>query len=162
MPAKRVSMRRLREILRLKHACGATDRAIARSVGVARSTIALSLERAAAAGLTWPLPETLTDRVLEAMLFAGAGTRPGCRRRSEPDWAHVHRELRRPGVTLTLLWEEYRAAEPGGYRYSRWCELYREWESRLSPTMRQAHPAGERLFVDYAGLKWTPDLGPGG
>ena len=151
MPAKRVSMRRLREILRLKHACGATDRAIARSVGVARSTIALSLERAAAAGLTWPLPETLTDRVLEAMLFAGAGTRPGCRRRSEPDWAHVHRELRRPGVTLTLLWEEYRAAEPGGYRYSRWCELYREWESRLSPTMRQAHPAGERLFVDYAG-----------
>ena len=80
MPAKRVSMRRLREILRLKHACGATDRAIARSVGVARSTIALSLERAAAAGLTWPLPETLTDRVLEAMLFAGAGTRPGCRR----------------------------------------------------------------------------------
>ncbi len=151
MPAKRVSMRRIREILRLKHACGATDRAIAQSIGVARSTIALCLERAAAAGLTWPLPETLTDRVLEAMLFASAGTRPGCRRKSEPDWAHVHRELRRPGVTLALLWEEYRSAEPGGYQYSRWCELYRDWESRLSPTMRQAHPAGERLFVDYAG-----------
>ena len=72
-------------------------------------------------------------------------------RQSEPDWAHVHRELGRPGVTLALLWEEYRAAEPGGYQYSRWCELYRAWESRLSPTMRQAHPAGERLFVDYAG-----------
>jgi transposase len=63
----------------------------------------------------------------------------------------VHRELRRPGVTLMLLWQEYRAAEPGGYQYSRWCELYRAWESRLSPTMRQAHPAGERLFVDFAG-----------
>ncbi len=63
MPAKRVSMRRIREILRLKHACGAPDRAIARSVGVARSTIALYLERAAAAGLSWPLPDTLTDRV---------------------------------------------------------------------------------------------------
>jgi transposase len=151
MPTKRVSMRRIREILRLKHACGATDRAIARSIGVARSTIALYLDRTAAAGLSWPLSDALTDRVFEAMLFAGAGTKPGCRRKAEPDWTHVHRELRRPGVTLTLLWEEYRAAQPDGYRYSRWCELYRDWESRLSPTMRQAHPAGERLFVDYAG-----------
>ncbi len=73
------------------------------------------------------------------------------RRKAEPDWTHVHRELRRPGVTLMLLWEEYRAREPGGYGYSRWCDLYRTWEGRLSPTMRQAHPAGERLFVDYAG-----------
>ena len=151
MPTKRVSMRRIREILRLKHACGATDRAIARSIGVARSTIALYLDRTAAAGLSWPLSDALTDRDFEAMLFAGAGTKPGCRRKAEPDWTHVHRELRRPGVTLTLLWEEYRAAQPDGYRYSRWCELYRDWESRLSPTMRQAHPAGERLFVDYAG-----------
>src|SRR3954453_17724687 len=101
--------------------------------------------------LSWPVPDTLSDRVLEAMLFASTGRKPGCRRKAEPDWAHVHRELRRPCVTLTLLWEEYRAAEPGAYQYSRWCELYREWESRLSPTMRQAHPAGERLFVDYAG-----------
>jgi transposase len=144
-------MRRIREILRLKHACGAPERVIARSVGVARSTVALALERAAAAGLSWPLPETLTDRALEAVLFAGAGVRPGSRRKAEPDWPQVHRELRRPGVTLTLLWEEYRADNPAAYRYSRWCELYRDWESRLSPTMRQVHPAGERLFVDYAG-----------
>jgi transposase len=67
-----------------------------------------------------------------------------------PDWAYVHHELRRPGVTLMLLWEEYRQREPDGYRYSRWSELYRAWESRLSPTMRRAHPAGERMFVDYA------------
>src|SRR5215470_903642 len=75
------------------------------------------------------------------------------------NWAYVHHELRRPGVTLMLLWEEYRQREPDGYRYSRWCELYRAWESRLSPTMRQAHPAGERMFVDYAGQ--TIDLTDG-
>ena len=150
MPAERVSMRRVREILRLKHG-GASDRQIARSLSLARSTVALTLERAAAAGLRWPLPATLTDRVLEAMLYAGNGRRQGERRKAEPDWAHVHHELRRPGVTLMLLWEEYRQREPDGYRYSRWCELYRAWEGRLSPTMRQAHPAGERLFVDYAG-----------
>ena len=144
-------MRRVREILRLKHTCGASDRAIARSLGIARSTVALTLDRLAAAGLAWPLPETLSERVLEAMLYAGTGGKQGFRRKTEPEWTHVHRELRRPGVTLMLLWEEYRAAEPDGYGYSRWCELYRAWEGRLSPTMRQSHPAGERLFVDYAG-----------
>lgn len=144
-------MRRIREILRLKHECGASDRAIGRSLGIARSTVALTLDRVAAAGLAWPLSATLSDRVLEALLYAGAGSRQGMRRKAEPDWTHVHRELRRPGVTLMLLWEEYRAREPDGYGYSRWCDLYRSWEGRLSPTMRQAHPAGERLFVDYAG-----------
>ena len=151
MPAERMSMRRVREILRLKYEAGATERAIARSLGIARSSVALTLERAAAAELSWPLPATLTDRVLEAMLYASAGAPQGWRRKVEPDWTHVHRELRRPGVTLMLLWEEYRASEPGGYSYSRWCELYRAWEGRLSPTMRQSHPAGERMFVDYAG-----------
>jgi transposase len=109
------------------------------------------LERAAAAGLHWPLPTTLTDRVLEAMLYASPSSQPGARRKAEPDWAYVHHERRRPGVTLMLLWEEYRQREPNGYGYSRWCDLYRAWEGRLSPTMRQSHPAGERMFVDYAG-----------
>ena len=152
MPAERVSMRRVREILRLKYECGASDRAIAVAIGLARSTVRLCLDRVAAAGLIWPLPATLTDASLEALLFAPlGGSQPGKRRKDEPDWTQVHHELRRPGVTLLLLWEEYRAAHPGGYGYSRWCELYRGWEGRLSPTMRQAHPAGERLFVDYAG-----------
>jgi transposase len=150
MPAERVSMRRVREILRLKHG-GASDRQIARSLDLARSTVALTLERAAAAGLHWPLPPTLTDRVLEATLYVSPGNQPGARRKVEPDWASIHHELRRPGVTLMLLWEEYRQREPNGYSYSRWCDLYRAWEGRLSPTMRQSHPAGERMFVDYAG-----------
>ena len=107
MPAKRVSMRRVREILRLKHECGASDCEIARSLSIARSTVAVTLERVAAVGLRWPLPATLTDRVLEAMLYAGHGRQQGARRKAEPDWAYVHHEVRRPGVTLMLLWEEY-------------------------------------------------------
>jgi transposase len=152
MPAERVSMRRVREILRLKYETGASDRAIAVAIGVARSTVGLCLTRVAAAGLSWPLARSLTDQALEALLFAPlGGSTPGARHKDEPDWAPVHRELRRPGVTLLLLWQEYRANNPSGYGYSRWCELYRGWESRISPTMRQVHPAGERLFVDYAG-----------
>ena len=137
MPAERVSMRRVREILRLKHACGATDRAIARSLGVARSTVALTLERAAAAGPDLAAagdadrPRARGDAVSPA-----PERRPGCRRKSEPDWAHVHRELRRPGVTLMLLWEEYRAAEPGGYR--------------LQPLVRALPRVGEPAVADDA------------
>jgi hypothetical protein len=115
MPAERVSMRRVREILRLKHECGATDRAIARSLGIARSTVAVTLDRLAAAALCWPLPASLSDRVLEAMLYAGPGSQRSMRRKAEPDWTHVHHELRRPGVTLMLLWEEYRQGAPDGY-----------------------------------------------
>jgi transposase len=139
------------EILRLKHECGAIERTIGQSLGIARSTVAVTLDRLAAAALSWPLPATLSDRVLEAMLYAGPGTQRGSRRKAEPDWTHVHYELRRPGVTLMLLWEEHRQREPGGHGYSRWCELYRAWEGRLSPTMRQARRAGELMFVDYAG-----------
>jgi transposase len=98
-------MRRIREILRLKHG-GASDRQIARSLSLARSTVSVTLERATAAGLCWPLPATLSDRVLEAMLYAGHSSQQGARRKTEPDWAYVHHELRRPGVTLMLLWEE--------------------------------------------------------
>ena len=146
MPAERMPMRCVREILRLKHGCGATDRMIARSTGLARSTVSDYLDRAAAAGLGWPLPPMLTDAALEGLLFARAGIAPATRRKAEPDWPAIHRELRRPGVTLMLLWQEYRVQNPKAYGYSRFCELYRDWESRLSPTMRQVHPAGERLL----------------
>jgi transposase len=143
-------MRCVREILRLR-AEELSDRAIARSTGLARSTVREYVGRTKAAGLAWPLPPELSDTALEALLFGRTGVAPGTRRKPEPDWASLHRELRRPGVTLMLLWQEYRATQPEGYGYSRFCELYEGWEGRLSPTMRQVHPAGERLFVDYAG-----------
>lgn len=88
---------------------------------------------------------------LEAKLFAEAGTKRGHRRQIEPDWADIHRELKRKHVTLSVLWDEYIERNPEGYRYSRFCELYRSWEGRVSVTMRQTHVGGDKLFVDYAG-----------
>jgi hypothetical protein len=93
----------------------------------------------------------MTDAALEARLFPEAGTRQGPRRQVEPDWASIHRELKRKHVTLSILWYEYIARNPEGYRYSRFCELDRIWEGKLSVTMRQTHVGGDKLFVDYAG-----------
>jgi transposase len=125
---------------------------VAASLSIGGTTVIDCLQRARAAGVSWPLPEGITDEILEARLYpAATAIAAMSTRRPQPDWAAVHRELRRPGVTLQLLWEEYRAAHPNGYGYSRYCELYRAWEVRLSPTMRQTHVAGERMFVDYAG-----------
>jgi transposase len=151
MPAERMAMRRVREVLRLKFVGDVSTREIALRVGVAASTVRATLERFRAAGLSWPLPEEMTDAVLEARLFANAGTKQGHRRRSEPDWAAIHRELKRKHVTLSILWDEYIERDPEGYSYSRFCELYRSWEARLSVTMRQTHLGGDKLFVDYAG-----------
>jgi transposase len=127
-----------------------SKRQIAASLGVSATAAGDCIRRARRAGLGWPLPEGLKDEALEARLYPPP-TAAAKDRRPQPDWAAVYRELRRPGVTLQLLWEEHRAANPDGYGYSRYCELFRAWEARLSPTMRQSHVAGERLFVDYAG-----------
>jgi transposase len=151
MPAERVAMRRVREVLRLKFDAGMSHKAIARSLGIAASTVRLTLARVAEAGLSWPLPDDLSDAALEDKLYGCAGTKQGVRRHAEPDWALIHRELRRKHVTLSILWEEYTAQHPEGYRYSRYCDLYRSWEGTLSITMRQSHAGGEKLFVDYAG-----------
>jgi len=103
------------------------------------------------AGLTWPLPEDLSDDALEQRLYPPSTIKD--EQRPLANWAEIHRELKRPGVTLQLLWQEYREQHPVGYAYSRFCDLHRAWEKRVSPTMRQTHIAGERLFVDYAGTK---------
>jgi transposase len=142
-------MRKIREALRLR-ASGLTTREVGDSIGVGRTSVSEYVGRAARAGLSWPLPDDLTDSALEALLFPApppdaATTYP------KPDWPHVHSELRRPGVTLSLLCEEYREAHPKAYGYSRFCELYRRWEGRLAPVMRQHHVAGEALYVDYSG-----------
>jgi transposase len=150
MPAERIAMRQVREVLRLK-AAGVSGHEIARRVGVAPSTVRLTLKRLAAAGLSWPLPAGLSDAALEAKLFTGVGTKQGHRRQMEPDWATIHRELKRKHVTLSILWDEYIERQPDGFRYSRLCELYRGWEKRLSVTMRQTNAGGDKMFVDYAG-----------
>src|SRR5437868_5389945 len=150
MPAERTAMRQVRDVLRLKTA-GVAINEIARRVGVASSTVRLTLKRLAAAGLGWPLPAEMTDTALEEQLFTAVGKKQGHRRLAEPDWAVVHRALKREHVTLQILWDEYIERHPEGYRYSRFCELYRSWASRISVAMRQTHAGGDKLFVDYAG-----------
>ncbi|EPE93746.1 integrase catalytic subunit (plasmid) [Rhizobium grahamii CCGE 502] len=132
---------------------GTSSREIAAVLGIARSTVQDNLQRAAAIGLSWPLPGELTDDALENKLFARNGIKQGTRRRVEPNWADLAVELKKPGVTLLILWEEYRGSYPEGYGYSRFCELFRSFKQRLSPTMRQEHAAGDKVFVDYSGKK---------
>lgn len=151
---RRLPMRKIRDVLRL-HAAGLSARQIAASVGVGRSTVAEYLRRAEVARLGWPLPDGLCDEGLERRLFPPVPA-PTERLFAEPDWAALHRELKRPGVTLSLLWEEYRGTHPDdGYGYSAFCEHYRRWAGRLPSVMRQRHVAGERMFVDYSGKRMT-------
>lgn len=150
MSAERLSMRKIREVLRLKWGQGLSHREVARSCGLSKTAVTEYLRRAQAAGLAWPLPADVEDARLERRLFPPL---PALAQeaRQAPDWAWVHQELRRKGVTLFLLWEEYKAAPPYGYQYSGFCAHYQAWIGRRDLVMRQHHRAGEKLFVDYAG-----------
>ena len=143
-------MHRLREILRQKLALGLSHREVARSVGVSPSTVAAVFADARSHGLTAASVEALSDAELETYLYPPAP--PSCMR-PEPDCAALHVELRRPGVTLALLHMEYLAAQPDGLRYTAFCDRYRAWQKRRSPVMRQTHVAGDKMFVDYAGMR---------
>jgi transposase len=141
-------MRKIREVLRLT-AAGLSARQVAGSIGIARSTVADCLRRAAAGGLSWPLPEGLDEDELERRLYPPAPPQPDAI--PLPDWPTVQKELSRKGVTLMLLWQEYKAAYPAGYQYSRFADLYRAWLSTQEVVLRQVHAPGDKLFVDYAG-----------
>ena len=149
MPAERLPMRKVREVLRLKYACGTSDRVIS-PIGRDRSHGDRGyLRRAAVVGITWPIPERVRrHRAGTQAVHAGRLQAAAIEAASGRD---VHAELRRRGVTLPLLWEEYRGHHPDGYGYSRFCDLYVEWRHGITATMRQTHVAGEKLFVDFAG-----------
>jgi transposase len=149
MANNRLSMRNIIEILRLHHGGDRSHREIARVVDVSRTTVGEILRRAKLAGVTYPLSIGLDEATLEARLFPP--TPPSRHVRPLPDWPVVHRELGRKGVTLDLLWQEYKEIHPDGYLYSGFCEHYRQWVGKLSVTMRQTHAPGDKLFVDYAG-----------
>jgi transposase len=142
-------MRTIRELLRLHAEQHLSLRQIAASLGLPRSTVADYLGRFRRTGLPWPLPPELDDATLETRLFA-AGRQPP-QARPLPDWASVHAERKHPGVTLQLVWLEYKAAHPDGYQYTQFCAYYGRWLATLDPVLRQEHRAGERVFVDYAG-----------
>lgn len=156
---KRLTMHKIKEAMRLQ-ASGLSTRKIAASLGVGHSTATDYLKRIRLAGLTWPLPIDMTDAMLETLLFQPSGG--PCRLvEAQPDWPAIHRELRRPGVTLSLLWEEYRTAHPDGYGYSRFCDLYRRWSGPLTPVMRcqsarKADPVSAPNFAPLCSLEIRP------
>ena len=152
MATERLSMRKTKEILRHVWQLGRTHREAAVSLCVSAGVVSQTKARAERAGLTWETVQGLSEDALEARLY-GDRRGPVGAERPMPDCAYLHAERRKPGVTLELLHLEYLEKEPGGYRYTQFCEIYRRWLSRRGLTMRQVHVAGEKLFVDYAGKK---------
>ncbi len=152
-------MRKIKEILRLFFDLQLSKRKIANSTGVARPTVADYISRAKAAGLTWPLPADMDEATLETLLFPSANKNtqgPKCM----PDFEKVHLELKEKGVTLQILWEEYKGVhQQDGYEYSQFCELYRQWKQTLRVSLRQEYKFGDKMFVDYAG-KTVPIMDP--
>lgn len=150
MPRKRVSMKKIREVLRLKWDLGLSERDIALSCNISKGTVNNYLSRAKQADLSWPLPKDLDDDALEKKLFKRIKRSKD--QKPEIDWADVHKEKQRKGVTLLLLWHEYKAQNPEGYEYSSFTVHYRRWKQSQNLSMRQEHKAGEKCFVDYAGM----------
>lgn len=151
MSSNRLSMRKIKEVLRLHHEAGLSRRGIAQALNVGYGSVVNYLKRAEQAGLGWPLPQGMDERTLGRMLFP---TQPatGQRRFAEPDYPVVHQELKRKGVTKQLLWQEYREQYPdNGYSYAQFCHRYLEWRGCQQRSMRQVHRAGEKLFIDYCG-----------
>jgi len=143
-------MRKIREVLRLKYDQGRSNSQISQCCNISRSTVREYLFRAERAGLSWPLPPEFDDDALEHLLFL-CSQRVSATERRLPSMEYLHKELKRKGVTLQLLWYEYKENHPEGYQYSQFCEIYRRWARKLDFSLRQEHRAGEKLFVDYAG-----------
>ncbi len=151
MAQRTLSMRKTREILRLKYELGLSNRQIAASLHLSHTCVANYLQQAREAGLSWPLAEDISEDRLRDLLFASE-TPPSEAQRRLPPMQELHQQLRRKGVTLQLLWEEYRRDHPDGYAYTQFCEYYKRFRSQLEPSLRQEYKAGERMFVDWAGL----------
>jgi transposase len=149
MPRKRLSMRKISEVLRLKVQCHSTNREIANACSIGVASVSEYIGRASRAGISWPLPEGMTESELECRLYPPATKCPNDR--ALPDFERIRKELKRKGVTLQLLWEEYVQANASAYGRSYFVELYRQWEAKAYPRMRQVHLPGDKLFVDYAG-----------
>lgn len=145
-----ITMRKIRELLRLKFELKTSHRTIATSLAMSSSTVHECLRRFEQSNLSWPLPDHLDDETLEQKLYPPP-TKISPEARGEIDWSSIHGELKRKHVTLMLLWTEYKEQYPGGLRYSQFCHLYQQWASQLEVWMRQDHKAGEKMFVDYAG-----------
>ncbi|MCP4065205.1 MAG: IS21 family transposase, partial [Gammaproteobacteria bacterium] len=150
MAKGKLSMRKTKEILRLKLMQKMSNRKVAKSCGTSHSVVADYLYRAKGAGLDWAQIEEMDDADIEACLFPQK-PKESQSGRQMPSMESIHLELRKKGVTLQLLWHEYKRDNPDGYQYSQYYELYRRWRQKLDVSLRQRHRAGEKLFIDYAG-----------
>jgi transposase len=163
MANERLPMRKTREVLRLRYGCGLSEREVARSCGVAHSTVSNYIRRAELAGLIWTEAAGLSEAELDARLFPASHPPPDGRR-PLPDCRHIYEELRshrKVNLTLAQLWLEYKERHSEGYQYTQFCEHYRRWRSKLDYCMRQEHRAGEKLFVDYCDGLSLVDPGTG-
>jgi transposase len=152
MTQERLTLRKIKEILRLKHEAGLSNRAIAGACKISNSTVGEYLRRAEAAGISWPLGELSEDELYQKMF--GEPTPLPVKAKPLPDWEEVRKELRKKGVTLRLIWIEYIEKHPDGYKHSQFEEYYRRWKkAHGEPSMHNTHVGGERMQVDYAGLK---------
>ena len=151
MSAPPISMRKLKDLLRLKYEAGLSQRQIAGALRLSLGVVNKYLHAAQAAGIAWPLPDDLSEAQLRRRLFPPDAS-PSPPHYAPVDFAAIHQELKRKGVTKQLLWEEYADANPDNhYQRSQFFFHYQQWQSRLRLSMRQTHRAGEKMFVDYAG-----------
>jgi transposase len=152
-----MSMRKLKDVLRFRFELGLSHRQIARSCSIGLGTVHEYLQRAEAAGVKWPLPEGWDEQKVEAALFAASPANVPPKTKEEggkalPDFAKMHEQRQKHRhLTLQLLWDEYKQANPDGLGYSWFCELYQQWRGKLDVVLRQEYQAGEKLFVDWAG-----------
>ena len=147
MAQRRLSMRKIREVLRLRHVLGKSQREISKSLGIGKTSVQEHIRRAEAAGISWPVPDDMTEEKLERRLYPGMA--PERMAGNEIPFGYIYEELRRPHVTMALLWEEYKRDNPSGYQYSWFCEQVRHYLGRMNYSMRQEHKAGEKGFVDF-------------
>lgn len=149
MARERISMRKLKEILRLKHECGLSNRQISKSCNVGRQTISQYCKLAEKRAVTWAEAKNLTDAELEQRLYGADNRAVRVQEKDLPDWDYIYQELKKPYVTLLLVWQEYKEQYPDGYQYSWFNESYNKWLKKRKLSMRQNHKAGEKVFVDY-------------
>ena len=144
-----ITMRKIREVLRLGLQCGLSNREISRSCNVSRSTVSKYLEIAHSKNMAYPELVKMDNETIRRIFNK---QRPGPKDKPQPDWAYIHQELKKKGLTLTLLWQEYKDIHPEGYQSTQFCEHYHQWRKKLKVSLRQTYKAGEKMLVDYAGL----------
>jgi len=146
-------MKDIRRVIRLNQQSGLSTRQIAKALNLSRSTISDYLQRYKQSGLKLASIDGLNDSQIYALLFPVKADTERKHQKPLPDFSNIHTELKRRYMTRQLLWEEYRQAYPDGYGYTQFCQLYKDWSKSLTVSMRQIHKAGEKMFVDYSGLK---------